>query len=177
MVDNKLDDVKTDAHTIGLFCPSIRRSKKFGEHFVFLFFRNADSVVRNNNGNSGFFYFLRADRLAGINIFDVNRDFQEPMQKLLEVAAGDHGRTSIGGSNLNAEVLEDLARSTAATGNDADARVQLTAEQKPVRKRLRGNPASLVEERVESLQEKRGVLDMLRSLYLRIRRLDRDSQR
>lgn len=103
------------------------------------------------------------------NPFDVDQDYHAPMEKLLKETYGDDGKTSISGESLNPEVLEALARSTAASGNDAEAKIQFEHGQKPILKRLRGNPATIEKESVDSGEEKHGLLATLRALYDRIR--------
>ena len=63
----------------------------------------------------------------------------------------------------------ELARSAAASGNDADANMQLEENQKPMRKRLRGNPVTIDTEVLDSSKEKRGFFEKVRSLYNRVR--------
>lgn len=103
------------------------------------------------------------------NPFDVNQDFQAPMEKLLKETSGEEGKTAISGPNLNPAPLVELARSAAASGNDADANMQLEENQKPMRKRLRGNPVTIDTEVLDSSKEKRGFFEKVRSLYNRVR--------
>lgn len=104
------------------------------------------------------------------NPFDVNRDFHQPMERLLRDATGRRGKTSLVGEELNPDVLEELARSAASTGNDAEARLIRTAQAKPERRKMRGD---LVTESIDGNlttdNERRVVLERLRKLYSRIR--------
>lgn len=54
------------------------------------------------------------------NAFDAN-DFVKPFQGLLAAAHGEKGKAELMGGALKSESLEELARSAAATGNDAGA--------------------------------------------------------
>jgi len=103
------------------------------------------------------------------NPFDVNKDFQEPMERLLRDAEGNRGRTSLSGEDLNADVLEDLARSAAATGNQAEAIIKRSENSKPVKRRLTGDVATISEEELATDEDRRSVLQEIRDLYGRIR--------
>lgn len=103
------------------------------------------------------------------NPFDVDRDFTEPMQRLLRDAQGKQGKTSLKGDNLDAGVLEELARTAATTGNQAEAKIQRSKSSRPVKRRLEGDVATITEEEPSTLDERRGVLHEIRNLYARIR--------
>jgi hypothetical protein len=103
------------------------------------------------------------------NPFDVNKDFQEPMERLLRDADGQRGKTLLNGKDLDTDVLEELARSAAATGNDAEATIKRTANSKPARRRLAGDVASITEKDIGSDSDRKGILDEIRGLYARIR--------
>ena len=103
------------------------------------------------------------------NAWDVNEHFQRPFEQLVKEADAREGKAQITGSELNPDVVEDLARSAAATGNQAEARLQLTEKAKPVTRRLRGNIAGLKEEKVETDEDRRNVLADIRNLYGKIR--------
>jgi hypothetical protein len=103
------------------------------------------------------------------NIFDVNKDFEKPMQKLLEESGGEKGKTILKGDELNPESLEDLARSAAAAGNDAAALLQIGEGEKKVRKSLKGNLVTFVCEDITEYEQKTEVLSTINKIYHRIR--------
>jgi hypothetical protein len=103
------------------------------------------------------------------NPWDVEKDFQKPMEKLLEESDGDKGKTSVSGTDLNRETLEKLTRSAAATGNDAQAIIKMTAEAKRTFKRLKGNPATLHQECMDEPKDKAALLAAVRNLYKNLR--------
>jgi hypothetical protein len=74
------------------------------------------------------------------NPFDADELFQRPLAVLLQGAGGDKGKAQIQGERLNAETLAEIARSTAATANDASARVIRKNSNKPVTVHLSGDP-------------------------------------
>jgi len=75
------------------------------------------------------------------NPFDADEYFQKPMEKYLDAANGEKGKTSISGTDLNEETLVSVTKSVAATGNDAKAILKIHKESSYSTKRLRSNPA------------------------------------
>lgn len=76
----------------------------------------------------------------GPNPFDADELFQKPLAVYLQAASGVKGKTQIHGEDLNREVLGAVTRSTAATGNEASARIIRSKAQKPITINLRGDP-------------------------------------
>lgn len=103
------------------------------------------------------------------NPFDVEEDFLKPMQRYAVETGADRGKTTISGPQLNEKVVEELARSVASTGDDADARIERREGENPVRRYLRGNPAVIEREALESDEDRHGLLADLREMYRRIR--------
>ncbi|WBQ11218.1 hypothetical protein L2D01_05400 [Hyphomonadaceae bacterium ML37] len=103
------------------------------------------------------------------NPFDVNRQFQRPMEELLQETDGFEGTTKIKGEALGSEPLEELARSAAAAGNSASARIQLTDDVSPKKRKLAGNQASVNGEEVVTLDEKRTLWTIIKEKYSEIR--------
>ncbi len=103
------------------------------------------------------------------NPFDVEEDFHRPLEKLLQESDGEVGKTTISGENLNAEVLAEVARSTAATGDDAAAKLRMTQEEHLVRRKLKGQAVTLAEEGLDTDGQKRNFLGRLRDAYSRVR--------
>lgn len=103
------------------------------------------------------------------NPWDANEDFQAPMQKLLKESHGRKGRTSISGEDLKRETLEDLTRASAATGNDVQALIKSSQDERGVIKHLVGNPATVSEDEVASDEHKITLLLKVRKYYIQIR--------
>ena len=103
------------------------------------------------------------------NPIDVNEQFVKPMEQLLETADGQKGETTIKGESLRRELLEEMARSAAATGNDARATIQSGPEDQPSRRHSTGNPASVTVESISTTAEKRTLLKLMRETYRKIR--------
>jgi hypothetical protein len=66
------------------------------------------------------------------NPFDVDKDFVGPMEKLLDSANGEKGKTEVKGENLNAERLEEIARSAASTYGMDKTRVKETSQKEAI---------------------------------------------
>ena len=81
---------------------------------------------------------------GGPNPFDADEHFHKPMSVYLQETGGKEGKTVIDGENLNAETLINMTRSVAATGNNAIARLQNSANERLITASLRNNPAKIV---------------------------------
>ena len=76
----------------------------------------------------------------GPNPFDADEHFQKPLSVYCASAGAEKGKAQIQGEDLNRDVIKEVARSTAATGNQASARVVRSRGQKPVTVNLEGDP-------------------------------------
>jgi len=76
----------------------------------------------------------------GPNPFDADELFQKPLSVYLSAANGSEGKAQIKGDHLDKEVLQAVARSSAATGNEASARIQRAKSQPLVTVHLAGDP-------------------------------------
>lgn len=76
----------------------------------------------------------------GPNPFDADEYFQKPLAVYLSASNGEKGKATINGSDLNKDVLIEVTRSTASTGNEASARIQKSIRHKSVIVNLRGDP-------------------------------------
>lgn len=91
------------------------------------------------------------------------------MQKLLREADGDQGKTEMKGPTLKPEVMQEVARSAAATGDNAGATLQLEHEGQKIKKTLGPNPVVVTQDEITELEEKRTLLQRIRDVYQRIR--------
>jgi hypothetical protein len=103
------------------------------------------------------------------NPWDTDKDFHQPMQNLLQLTQAEQGKTMIKGSDLNADRLEELTRSVAATGNNAEARIRESMGARPRRRYLRGNPVIATQEDCSSSEERLSLLESIRSIYQKVR--------
>jgi len=90
--------------------------------------------------DTAFKVFSFSATFRGPNPFDADEHFQRPLSVYLSAAQGQKGKTTISGEDLNREVLREVTRSTAATGNEASARIQKSKRQKAMTINLRGDP-------------------------------------
>lgn len=117
--------------------------------------------------NSAFRVFSFTASFRGPNPFDADEYFQKPLSVYLSSANGEKGKTTINGDDLNREVLQEVTRSTAATGNEASARIQKAARQKAITVNLKGDP--LKRKYDEEDHVPRQVLEDLTDLYRKVR--------
>jgi hypothetical protein len=106
----------------------------------------------------------------GPNPFDADEHFQKPLAVYLSAANGVKGRTQIQGEDLNRKVLQEVTRSTAATGNEASARIKKSKSQKPITINLKGDPVKRRYD--EEKHQPEVVLADLTNLYHRVRNDD-----
>ncbi len=103
------------------------------------------------------------------NPWDVEHDFQKPMEKLLGETGGSKGKTTIQGDNLEKDPIEKLAAAAAATGNTASAQMQQEKDQKFVTKKIGGNPTTLTTDEFATSEEKKTLLSKIIALYRSVR--------
>lgn len=103
------------------------------------------------------------------NPFDVNKDFIEPMGRLLKESNGERGKTELEGETLSPDELEALARSAASTGDNAGAWLVPSQKETKVKKHLKGNTVILKHEDLSDDEQKRNLLERIRILYHKIR--------
>ena len=108
------------------------------------------------------------------NPFDADEDFFKPVQRFLVESNGDKGKAEIEGTRLRPERLVELARSAAATGNDAGATLYYPETEQKVRKRLKGNIVELSQEDLADDEQRKGFLQRIREIYSRIRGITRE---
>lgn len=116
---------------------------------------------------SAYRVFRFSATFRGPNPFDADEYFQKPLAVYLSAAGGEKGKTQIQGDDLNREVLESVTRSTAATGNEASARIMKTKSQKPITINLKGDP--LKRRYDEETHHPEAVLADLTELYHKVR--------
>lgn len=118
--------------------------------------------------DSAFKVFSFSASFRGPNPFDADEHFQKPLSVYLSAADGLKGKTTIYGEDLNRTVLREVTRSTAATGNEASARIQKTKHQKAMTINLKGDPIKRKYDEEEHIPEV--VLADLTNQYNRVRR-------
>ena len=83
---------------------------------------NPDDFLRRLRRVDAVTSFAVAFRLP--NAFDSEKDFLEPRKRLAEAARAKKGKIEISGGSLDKDVVEQVARSAAATGDDAHAKIR-----------------------------------------------------
>lgn len=117
---------------------------------------------------TAFKVFTFSATFRGPNPFDADEHFQRPLSVYLNAAEGTKGKTTISGADLNRQVLQEVTRSTAATGNEASARIQKSKRHKAITINLRGDPVKRKYDEQEHQPEI--VLADLAAQYRRVRR-------
>lgn len=103
------------------------------------------------------------------NAFDADHDFVKPFQRMVEASNGEKGKAELKGENLDARTLEAVARSAAATGDDACAWLKPSRQSRRVKKQLRGSSVNTSQEDVANEEQRRLLLDRVRELYRKVR--------
>lgn len=103
------------------------------------------------------------------NPWDVEEDFQKPMEKFLDVTGGSKGKTTIQGGNLEKGPIEKLASAAAATGNTASVQLKQEEDQDFVTIRIGGNPTTLSTNEIATQDEKKTLLTKVTELYKSVR--------
>jgi hypothetical protein len=103
------------------------------------------------------------------NPWDVEEDFQRPLEKFVVASNAAAGKVSVAGSNLNKECVANIARSAASTGNNGYADLRYEKDGRKVRSYLQGNPA-VIRFLDIGLSAFQNVVNQVRSEYEKIRR-------
>lgn len=77
---------------------------------------------------------------GGPNPFDADEHFQKPLSVYLSKANGTEGKAIVKGESLNSETIAEVSKSTAATGNQASARIKRFKSSKAETVHLKGDP-------------------------------------
>lgn len=104
---------------------------------------------------------------TGPNPFDADEYFQKPLSVYAQRSNATRGKALVEGEELSKEVISAVARSTAATGNKAAAKVIMHKGQQAQTVNLSGDPTKRSFE--ESTHDPQAVLEALEELYKEIR--------
>lgn len=113
-------------------------------------------------------YSIRKFRatFTGPNPVDADELFQKPLSVYAQSMGASSGTLEVIGEALNEEVAESVAKSTAATGNTASARVVPSKGNKPKNIKMKGDAVVVtVEEEATNTQ----VLEQMHEEYTRVR--------
>lgn len=105
------------------------------------------------------------------NAHDVSKLIHQPAERYNELIGGSKTTVETRGSNLDKEVVEEMARSAASVGDAASATIKEKGEAKGRTIYLRGTPLLekiIASDNLDGLRE--AMLSALRSAYLRIRK-------
>lgn len=103
------------------------------------------------------------------NPFDVESLIQRPAEKFNQSVGGIQTKVEVEGPNLNKEILEDLSRAVASTGDKAAASIRKEPRQKAKRIYLKGTPLQEPLELPSDRSPFQVMLGATREAYDRIR--------
>ncbi|QEL56863.1 hypothetical protein [Chromobacterium paludis] len=103
---------------------------------------------------------------TGPNPIDADEVFQKPMSYYCQQLGGSYGNVTVTGEFLNEESVAAVAKSTAATANDATATIQNHRGEKPVRVSFKGDAKKVF---VEHIEDKTAVLQAIQNTYSEVR--------
>lgn len=104
---------------------------------------------------------------TGPNPVDADKLFQKPLSVYCREMNASEGSATVKGDHLNEDTAEAVARSTAATGNDASARLQYREGARSETVSLQGNTVSTTVDEQTASEE---VVDAIMSKYNSIAR-------
>lgn len=100
------------------------------------------------------------------NPYDADRGFQQPLTRLLAEAHGRSGKATIKGDNLQSDVVSEIAKSSAATGNTVSARIQRRPKEASKKISLHDVALKRLFKRDEAPET---IIRKITSIYLRLR--------
>lgn len=107
-------------------------------------------------------------QIARPNPFDAHKDFQEPLEKILEEANGETGNAVIRGKDLDLDTLKEISHSAAASGMDANATAIQKEGDPAVRRHMKDKSVTCQEKDIKGKKNKMSVLAKARQIYSRI---------
>ncbi len=99
------------------------------------------------------------------NPWDVEKDFQKPMEDFVKNSEGTKGKAQVEGESLNKPTLVKLAGAGAATGDEVKAKIHETKESRGVTKTLTGSTISIEVDPIIAEKEPASVIKELQNKY------------
>ena len=103
---------------------------------------------------------------TGPNPIDADELFQKPMSYYCQQLEAEQGSVTVAGESLNEYAVAAVAKSTAATANDATAVIQNSRGERPVSISFKGDPKKII---VEHDTDKKDVLRTIQNTYREVR--------
>lgn len=103
---------------------------------------------------------------TGPNPIDADELFQKPMSYYCQKLEAEQGSVTVAGESLNENAVAAVAKSTAATANDATAVIQNSIGERPASISFRGDAKKVL---VEHDSEKEEVLQTIQNTYREVR--------
>ncbi len=100
------------------------------------------------------------------NTWDVNEDFQKPLEMAMSAIDGEDGTITFRGDGLEATTVIEMARATAAVGKNAKA--QIESNGRKTTKQLKGNPIVIEKLSIDEEYEKEALAAKAVEIYKKI---------
>lgn len=107
--------------------------------------------------------------LSRPNPFDTEELFVKPLESAVEASHSENVRATFLGVALDANWVENVTRSAAALGEQAEATLKSQGSPRKIRKRLKGDMVTLSENDISTHPEKVAFLDRVVAKYNEIR--------
>ena len=107
--------------------------------------------------------------LSKPNPSDSDKDFHEPLKKILKGTNAETGKTELNGKELDKENISKITMSVSTTGDNASARLIIARGEKPITIHLGQNPARLHTKIQELKDDKIKFFNKIQNMYFRIR--------
>jgi hypothetical protein len=103
------------------------------------------------------------------NIFDIDKDFIDPLERTIEAVDGKKGVAVLKGEALKSGPLEAISRSAASTGDEVSATLKTSRRARKVRKKMRGNAATVQVEDLDGTAQMKKAANDVMNKYLQVR--------
>jgi len=103
------------------------------------------------------------------NPFDANKYIQKPVQEVVKKTDGKEAKLTIKGDSLTSEVLEEITKAVAASGDNATAKIIPSKGTPPTSKHLSGSQATISQISMEGIDDWNNFIEKLRRRYASIR--------
>lgn len=105
-------------------------------------------------------------RFTGPNPIDADELFQKPMSYYCQQLSAEQGSVTVAGESLNENAVAEVAKSTAATANDATAFIQNAKGERPIQISFKGEAKKVI---IDYGIPKKDVLRLIQETYREVR--------
>jgi hypothetical protein len=157
-------DVKSIARKIQKLLSSTKLVKRNNIDVRVEFIRDAEGFLQKLYAAYAIKRFKAT--FTGPNPIDADELFQKPMSYYCQQLEAEQGSVTVAGESLNENSVAAVAKSTAATANDATAVIQNSRGERPVSISFKGDAKKVI---VEHDTDKEDVLRTIQNTYREVR--------